>query len=244
MSSLFTCSVCLGSSTDHIIFTCCGQVYCWPCISGWTRVQAETGFPCPTCEMLSLSAIFNASSVADKVDDAAAVEATLDDVDCAAAEEESIGSSDTAPLRLNDADAAKTDDGAAADIDADSEYSSGVAEDAADVPEDAAKELWPFLFQKKEIPVPGWRYIETEDPKPSSIPHSPLPLAADGEDPADVPEDAAKERLWPFLFQKKEIPVPGWRYIETEDPKPSSIPHSRCIATPRLPPAPSASASC
>ncbi|MCO5573983.1 hypothetical protein L7F22_027761 [Adiantum nelumboides] len=44
-SSAFGCSICLRDSPKEPVLTCCGHVFCWPCIFRWLTTKRA----CPLC---------------------------------------------------------------------------------------------------------------------------------------------------------------------------------------------------
>ncbi|MCO5584443.1 hypothetical protein L7F22_038370 [Adiantum nelumboides] len=44
-SSAFECSICLRDSPNEPVLTCCGHVFCWPCIFRWLTTKRV----CPLC---------------------------------------------------------------------------------------------------------------------------------------------------------------------------------------------------
>ncbi|KAL9155299.1 hypothetical protein ABFS82_10G172900 [Erythranthe guttata] len=47
-SSFFDCSICLDSAKDPVV-TCCGHLFCWPCIYRWLNHQSSAN-QCPVCK--------------------------------------------------------------------------------------------------------------------------------------------------------------------------------------------------
>ncbi|KAL7098065.1 hypothetical protein ACP275_10G182300 [Erythranthe tilingii] len=47
-SSFFDCSICLDLAKDPVV-TCCGHLFCWPCIYRWLNHQSSAN-QCPVCK--------------------------------------------------------------------------------------------------------------------------------------------------------------------------------------------------
>ncbi|WCJ34033.1 RING/U-box superfamily protein [Euphorbia peplus] len=46
--SFFDCNICLDLSTDPVV-TCCGHLFCWPCLYRWLHVHSDAK-ECPVCK--------------------------------------------------------------------------------------------------------------------------------------------------------------------------------------------------
>ncbi|KAF8396044.1 hypothetical protein HHK36_017656 [Tetracentron sinense] len=47
-SSFFDCNICLEMARDPVL-TCCGHMFCWPCLYQWLHVHSDTK-ECPVCK--------------------------------------------------------------------------------------------------------------------------------------------------------------------------------------------------
>lgn len=46
--SFFDCNICLDLSRDPVV-TCCGHLFCWPCLYRWLHLHSDAG-ECPVCK--------------------------------------------------------------------------------------------------------------------------------------------------------------------------------------------------
>ncbi|KAH7414913.1 hypothetical protein KP509_14G017500 [Ceratopteris richardii] len=47
MPGAFSCSICLNEDPSDPIVTCCGHLFCWPCMQGWISTKSPP--TCPVC---------------------------------------------------------------------------------------------------------------------------------------------------------------------------------------------------
>ena len=45
----FDCNICLEAPADPVL-TCCGHLYCWPCLFRWMQARKPEAF-CPICKV-------------------------------------------------------------------------------------------------------------------------------------------------------------------------------------------------
>ncbi|KAG9137771.1 hypothetical protein Leryth_019400 [Lithospermum erythrorhizon] len=46
--SFFDCNICLDLAKDPVL-TCCGHLFCWPCLHKWLNIHSQAG-ECPVCK--------------------------------------------------------------------------------------------------------------------------------------------------------------------------------------------------